>query len=229
MSGSEWGSKIGHPDDGSVMHVAYRDESGRLQEIRFSRKDWSTRKISDDVTTMGQRQVPKWIEITTSGGAGPDKKVRIEIRDGSPEVVELSWISRPGQLDIRQKDLREINLAKLAVDTYAQSGGVPFPRGADGSPPTDAEITEWAKEVRRRRIESRKSGDRQRAKRKNRIISDELLRQVADVYRANIHKRGPTQAVAKQFGVGDRMASTYVTKAREKGLLPKTQRGKKKA
>ena len=228
MSGSRWKSKLGGPD-GEAMHVAYRDEAGRLQEISFSTEGWSTRKRSDDVTAMGHRQVPKWIEITTSGGAGPDTKVKIEVRDGSPEVVELSWISRPGQRDIRQKDLRETNLAKLAVDTYTHSGWVPFPKGAGGSPPTDAEITEWAKEVRRRRIESRKSVDRQRAKRENRIISDELLRTVADVYRANIHKRGPTQEVAKHFGVENRTASTYVTKARKRGFLPETQRGKKQA
>lgn len=228
MSGSKWKSMIGGLD-GEMMHVAYRDEVGRLQEMSLSTEGWSTRKVSDDVTAMGRRQVPKWIEITTSGGAGPDTKVRIEVRDGSPEVVELSWISRPGQRDIRPKDLRDAKLASLAIDTYTSSGGLPFPGGADGSPPTDAEIADWAKEIRRRHIESRNTVERQRAKRENRSISDEMLQMVADVYRANIHKRGPTQEVAKHFGVENRTASTYVTKARKKGFLPETQRGKKQA
>lgn len=51
---------------------------------------------------------------------------------------------------------------------------------------------------------------------------------VAEVYRRNING-APTQAVAKAFGVKSRMASTYVDRARQAGLLPQTKQGKKKA
>lgn len=229
MSGSKWKQVIGDPDVGEAILVAYKDEAGRLQEMRFSKDGQSIRTVSDDSAQLGDRQVPKWIELTASGGGGPDTKIRVEIRDGSPEVVELSWNSQPGQRDIRQKDLREINVEKLAVDTYTTSGMVPFPKGPGGSPPTDEQITEWAKEIRKRRAGSRSFVARQRATRERRVISDEFLQSVAEVYRANINKRAPTQEVAKQFGVENRMASVYVTKAREKGFLPKTKRGRKKA
>ena len=39
----------------------------------------------------------------------------------------------------------------------------------------------------------------------------------------------PTKAVAAMFNVKDRMASTYVERARKKGYLPETKQGQKKA
>ena len=70
--------------------------------------------------------------------------------------------------------------------------------------------------------------ERQRLPRDYRVINDELLKKVAEVYRDNIH-RAPTKAVAKHFGVKDRMASTYVDRARKAGYLPPTKQGQKKA
>lgn len=61
-----------------------------------------------------------------------------------------------------------------------------------------------------------------------RVISGELLRRVAQVYRANID-HAPTRAVAETFGVKPRMASGYVQRARAAGYLPKTTQGKKQA
>jgi hypothetical protein len=61
-----------------------------------------------------------------------------------------------------------------------------------------------------------------------RPITTELLVEVANVYRANIDK-APAEAVARTFGVKSRMASNYVQRARERGLLPPTIQGKKKA
>jgi hypothetical protein len=180
---------------------------------------------------VGERRVPKWVEMDTTGGAGPDMHVRAEIRGGSPEVVELGWKVRPGEREIRQKDLRGIDITKLAIDLYADcfQERHPFPKGPDGEFPTDEQLDEWAAKVRKSRQAARNFVDRQRRPREHRAINDDLLRSVAEVYRANVNKRAPTQAVAKHFGVGNRMASTYVQKARERGLLPPTIRGKKNA
>ena len=60
--------------------------------------------------------MPTWIEYDTSGGADPDMHVRVELRDGSPVITELSWKSQPHQSDIRQKHLRKTDPAKLATD-----------------------------------------------------------------------------------------------------------------
>lgn len=70
--------------------------------------------------------------------------------------------------------------------------------------------------------------ERQRRPRKYRVITDDFLKKVAEVYRENID-RAPTKAVARTFNVKDRMASTYVDRARKKGYLPPTKQGQKKA
>jgi hypothetical protein len=61
-----------------------------------------------------------------------------------------------------------------------------------------------------------------------RHVNAELLRQVAEVYRANFDK-APAEAVARIFGVKQRMAHEYVRRARERGFLRPTTQGKKKA
>jgi hypothetical protein len=57
------------------------------------------------------------------------------------------------------------------------------------------------------------------------VITDEMLREVARVYRAHANRR-PTQAVAQAFGVQHRTAAKYVRRARDLELLPETTAGK---
>ncbi len=225
MSERRWNSRIGPAvitwqGDGIRYSMTTSDEYGE-----------SITSSSKESELVGERRVPKWIELNTTGGAGPDMRVRAEIRGGSPEIVELGWKVRPGEREIRQKDLRGIDITKLAIDLYATcfEERHPFPKGPDGDFPSDDQLDEWAAKVRKSRQAARNFVDRQRRPREHRAINDDLLRSVAVVYRANVSKRAPTQAVAKHFGVGNRMASTYVQKARERGLLPPTIRGKKNA
>ena len=67
-----------------------------------------------------------------------------------------------------------------------------------------------------------------RAGRTSRDITPQLLERVAKVYRDNIDKY-PTKAVQHHFQVSQRMAAEYVSRARKRGLLPPTKRGKKNA
>lgn len=67
-----------------------------------------------------------------------------------------------------------------------------------------------------------------RGDRKRRRITDELLREVARIYRENF-KFAPTVAVAQTFDVKPRMAHEYVRRARERGFLPPTTQGRKAA
>jgi hypothetical protein len=60
-----------------------------------------------------------------------------------------------------------------------------------------------------------------------RHVNAELLRQVAEVYRANFDN-APAEAIARTFGVKPRMAHEYVRRARERGFLPPDTQGKKK-
>lgn len=206
-------------------------EAGTTYTMTTSEYGDSVYSRSKESEAVGEKRVPKWIELTTIGGAGPDMRARVEIRDGSPEVVELGWKARPGQREIRQKDLKGIDVAKLAIDIFAScfEERHKFPQSPEGEFPSDEQLDEWAAQVRKSRQAARNFVDRQRRPREYRAINDDLLRSVAEVYRANVTTRAPTQAVAKHFGVGNRMASTYVQEARARGFLPPTIRGKKKA
>jgi transposase len=54
--------------------------------------------------------------------------------------------------------------------------------------------------------------------------------EVAEVYRTAYRlQQSPTQAVADQFKVEKSTAAKYVARARERGLLPQTSRGKPSA
>lgn len=212
--------------------ITWQEEDGIWYSMSVSEEYGETiTSTSKERELVGERRVPKWIELKTTGGAGPDMHVRAEIREGSPEIVELGWKVRPGEREIRQKDLRGIDITKLAIDLYANCFQElhPLPKGPDGDFPSDDQLDEWAAKVRQSRQAARNFVDRQRRPRENRVMTDDFLRSVAEVYRANVNNRAPTQAVAKQFAVGNRRASTYVQKARERGLLPPTIRGKKNA
>jgi len=56
-------------------------------------------------------------------------------------------------------------------------------------------------------------------------VTDDFLRKVAEVYRANV-ENGPTKAVEEQFKVSHRTAGDYVRRARERGFLGRATRGK---
>jgi hypothetical protein len=185
-------------------------------------------RVSETSEVIEGVEVPKWIEVTTSGGADPDMRVRVEIRDGAPRVVELTWISQPHQSEIRPKQLRNVDLAKLAIDLFANtiSKLPPRPDGQSGS--FVEQRRQLVDEIRQAKRLAQKFVERQRRPREQRRITDSFLRSVAEVYRENIHA-APTKAVAQACGVQNRMASTYVQKARRKGYLPPTKRGQKKA
>ncbi|BBX25395.1 hypothetical protein [Mycolicibacterium alvei] len=174
--------------------------------------DW---EFSSETVEFNGVPVPKWATERRHGVGGPDLVIKVAVRDGSPEVVELSFEAKSGQTEVRQKHLRAVEVDQLASDLYAV-----FVAEFGENPSRDDESR--AMRVAEKLIE------RQRLPRDYRIISDEMLRLVAEVYRTNI-ERAPTKAVAKHFGVKDRMASTYVDRARKKGFLPPTKQGQKKA
>lgn len=225
MANRKWKSGIG------PVVITYRQGGRRYTMTASEAGGEAITSQSNESELVGTKRVPKWIELTTTGGVAPDMRVRVEVRDGSPQVVEIGWKVRAGEREVLHKDLRDIDLPKLAIDLYASCFQEihPFPEGPDGAFPDDDQLDEWAAQVRKSKQAARNFVDRQRRPKEHRAINDELLKSVAKVYRANIANRAPTQAVAKHFGVGNRMASTYVQKARGRGLLSPTTRGKKNA
>ena len=157
--------------------------------------------------------------MPTSGGPDPDMHVRVELRDGSPVVTELSWKSGPGQGEIRQKHLRQTDVARLATDLVVSTiwhGEVPVGESVD------------AAALRRSKATARRFVERQRLPRTRRVMTPEFLQKVAEVYRENI-SGAPTKAVGEAFSVQSRQASKYVDAARQRGYLPTTKRGQKNA
>jgi len=176
-------------------------------------------RVSCEHEEVHDRYLPIWLELTIEGHDGPNLFRRIEVRDGRPELVAMSWWSMPGQREIRQKDLRNLPVASILDEVYPAfvirvDHANKQVLGAAGDSP--------AFYAARRFVDNIRAGPTHRA------VTPELLRSVAEVYRRNID-RAPTQAVARSFGVKSRMASTYVDRARRAGYLPPTKQGKKKA
>lgn len=212
------------------LRIRWRQD-GHQVVMSSSRGMVFLRHIADDTEAIEGVEVPSWVELTTSGGTGPEMSIRVELRDGYPAVTGLSWKSRPDQEQIRQKHLRETDLAKLATDLIASTIHeelVPMVDVSDIEIPEGVISTETMAELRRSQATMRRFVESQRVPRARRVITDDVLKKVAQVYRENIDGT-PTKAVGEAFNVGQRGASKYVEKARAKGYLPPTKRGQKKA
>jgi hypothetical protein len=162
--------------------------------------------------------IPTWVEFTTFGSGDPDTLIRVELRDGTPQVVRLEWVAQPHQGEIKQKHLRDIEVDGFASALVAMATVLHDPETHEVRGSTDERVFNVAS----------KFIARQRLPRELRVITDSFLQAVAEVYRSNIG-HAPTQAVAKTFGVRTRMASQYVDRARKAKHLPPTSQGKKKA
>jgi hypothetical protein len=200
-------------------------DRGVLGDVRF---EGGTLRVSSEFEVMEDRWLPTWLDLTVTGYDAPDLYARIEVRDGVPEVVALSWFSsKPGQREIKQKDLRVMQVAPLLDELYS---GFVMHLDRENKKLIIAVSGEYAERgedppafhAARRFVEQLRNGPGHRA------ITPEFLKSVADVYRRNID-HAPTQAVARTFGVKARMASAYVDRARQADYLPPTKQGKKKA
>lgn len=177
-------------------------------------------RVSGRLVAVEDRLMPAWLELESDADVdNPSTSARIEVRDGVPRLVQLGWRSLPGQPEVLQKHLRATQVASL-LDLFA---GFTFrlneaQRLVEFSVDPDTEFS----------IETRNFLAGLRQSPGNRRITSEFLQRVAEVYRDNI-AHAPTQAVAKRFGVKPRQASVYVDKARQRGFLPPTKQGRKKA
>jgi hypothetical protein len=162
---------------------------------------------------IGDRLVPQEIFVYICGGiAQPDLEMKIEVRDGIPQCVELMFRARPDGPEVRDKDLAVVRVGDWLEQIVAQCSLV---RSGPGT---------WSKPVDDRSA----LADITRSRAGRPRISREHLKKVAEVYRRHFDKR-PTEAVARAFGVKHRTAARYVQQARAAGYLPDTDPGKKKA
>ncbi|MGH3737202.1 MAG: hypothetical protein ACRDT6_16535 [Micromonosporaceae bacterium] len=149
-------------------------------------------------------------------GDEPAWRMDFQVRDGVPQCRRLVVEATDSGRDIRSVDLR------LSVEGSLELAGrhVAVRRTVDESGRTrlvrdlgDLLSGATLRAVRRTRQAAR------------RTVTDEVLRDVAEVYRRNVADN-PTEAVRAHLGVADRTARLYVRRARDAGFLGEALPGK---
>ena len=202
--------------DGAPLFGTEGGTPGRIAE-RLPDSDGTP--LADGEWSPSVRFLPAWVEFELDGRDEPDFHCRIELRDDVPRLIELGYRARENQKEIRQKHLRATEIAEIVNTVYRQwiievsdvwrdKPGIAIPA-----------IDDDQHRIVRDLVYDLRAGRRH--------VNSQLLRQVAEVYRANFDK-APAEAVARTFGVKPRMAHEYVRRARERGFLPPTTQGKKK-
>ncbi len=163
---------------------------------------------------------PEAVDIAAKpkGRDGPYVKLRLEIDAGNVVCSSLEIKRVPGGGPVDTSTVHGIPIkplvdaavvwesanARAIVDI---EGGV---RGADGKYLFNRDDTH----------DTEKNA---RALRRQRSVTDELLREVADVYLADTFG-APTLAVEDHFNTSNRTATRWVKLARQRGFLPKYER-----
>lgn len=176
---------------------------------------------SEEFVVLEDHWIAKVIEIETASDGEPGIYARTEVDPSGPKLVELRFLSTdPDATGIRQADLRSVQVSAL-LEELAALWTFRIERDENGevvrAVPSAEDFTEHLRFIGRLRMG-----------RTSREITPQLLERVAQVYRENITGR-PTKAVEHHFQVSQRMAAEYVSRARKRGLLPPTKKGKKQA
>ena len=195
---------------------------------------------------IGDRAIPQRIDVTmpSTPDGWPSLHLTIEVRKGAPHCTELTIKAQAEGREIRGVDIRAVRL-EAWVDEIAAVASMDVVTTDDGSTvfrksvnralagASSGEVVNVTTNAELGRYLADEGGEdeiRQAQKviqhaRSRRTISDDLLRQVAEVYRANLKDR-PGEAVRAVFWVHPRTAARYIRAARDRGFLPETTRGK---
>lgn len=152
------------------------------------------------------------LEIQRENGT-PNLLLGFEVREGVPQCRRAELRSTEDGREVLASDLRGVRLEDLlefAVKNVAMTETITQQEGGTVTAiepvEDDAELSQTLKELRAVRQEAR------------RHVTDDVLREVARIYRENIGAN-PTTAVAQHTGRSHRTAALYVQRAREKGFL----------
>lgn len=179
-------------------------------------------QLSEEFVVLEDHWVPMVLRFKTTS---QEPQLYFEVfcpeHEGGPRLTEFAFVSRdPDSQGIRQADFREVQVSAI-VEDFVAGFTVRIERDENGEAvkgvPGIDDLPGMTRFV-----------GRMRAGRTSRNITPQLLERVATVYRDNIAGH-PTKAVEHHFQVSQRMAAEYVSRARKRGLLPPTKRGKKNA
>lgn len=169
------------------------------------------------------RFVPMRYAVTADLPALPLVHLVVSAADGRPVIDELRLERRPGGPPITSTLLRDVPLASVLRESVAIAGTVRFhgvaaddPRVAGGQE-LEYGSSELAAAIQDSLLTAYDA-------RQGVPVTDDVLRKVAEVYRA-AHAAGkpPTQAVAREFVVSRSTAGRYVQRARQRGFLGPTR------
>lgn len=175
-----------------------------------------------DLVRVGDRLLVRQIRATFPPGAGyPGLELDFEVMDGVPQCRAVRMKAAEGEREVRTSDLRAIPLTDWVEHFFALTATVIT--GEDESGVIEGVVTLDEKAVRKTEkvVQQARSAGRRK-------ITDDFLREVADIYRAHIDER-PVEAVRLAMAVQYRTAAMYVERARAEGFLPKTSPGKRNA
>jgi len=177
----------------------------------------------DTWVKVGDRDLPARFALVYRPAKGADEPawtVEFHVQDGVPQCRHVGLSSTVNGREIRSADLRALRIEDLLEGA---SANVAARRVVDddGSARMVRDLGSWRDVTRAVR------GARRNARRK---VTDEVLREVARVYRENVGDN-PTAAVARHLGesdqpVPDRTARLYVRRARDAGFLGQSIPGK---
>jgi hypothetical protein len=161
----------------------------------------------EDFAMVGLVKMPKEFgaSLVENDDGEPDVRFWFEVRDGAPRCVQVTVTATEGGHEVRCSGLAGIRVQDVLDRTIkVLIGGRPIV--GDGT-------VDWQRLYPSEAEEHRAVREAQRARTVK--ISDDLLREVVRVYRANL-EGAPTVAVAEHFGKKTRTARLYLQAARER-------------
>jgi hypothetical protein len=191
------------------------------------------------MASVGNLQMPAYftLHLFNHDNGAPNINLTWQVRNGAPECIDVHITRAEGGHEIRVSGLAGIRIEDCLGLAVKLMLSVRDDR-SDEPGPTNRAIAAWLEPVKptagkietapfwfdfdRGRDAVAQTGAA-RAGRKVKI-TDALLRELADVYRANVSDK-PTEAVAEHFDKGH-TAALYIKRARERGFLGPAIKGK---
>lgn len=140
-------------------------------------------------------------------GDEPAWRMVFDASDGVPRCVSFTIEKTESGREIRSVDLRLSVEDALEMSTRSIAGRSVMPSYEDVRSGATLRAVRSARRTGRRKV------------------TDDLLREVAEIYRREVDSN-PSEAIAAHLGIADRTARLYVRRARDAGFLGKALRGK---
>ncbi len=164
-----------------------------------------------------ETRLPSAFTARYTPDSGPAVELAVTIEGGSPVCQEIRVLRDPGGPSLTGTEIRRVPIVDViehACRQVAVRFVEQFPDGSTAWEPT------FDDEPARRTVARDVTTARQR-----RHVTDDLLRDVARVYRAN-RDSSPTASVQETFTVSRATATRWIKLARERGFLGKAIKGK---